>query len=143
MATRQEIRHSKLDRHSNPLLRREPQPLDTVAIASAVLAQTTWSKGDVVVSDIQEQIARLLHDASETHHHVYRITDGVDSDWASWYTDWLIHLSELPKLLGTTPVRSELIYMLVKLDKEFTRGAQKGGWEGYYSRELVSHFKGG
>src|SRR5215831_14821737 len=65
------------------------------------------------MSETQAQIAELLHEAGETHHQVYRITDGVDADWASWYADWLIHLSELPKLLGTAPVRSELVYMLV------------------------------
>src|SRR5262249_28376806 len=60
-----------------------------------------------------EQIGRLLHEAGETHHHVFRIVDGADEDWASWYYDWLINLSELPSLLGTKPVRSELTYLLV------------------------------
>ena len=94
------------------------------------------------MSCAQEQIAELLHLAGETHHQVYRITDGVDADWASWYADWLIHLSDLPKLLGTTPVRSELVYMLVKLDKDYTRGGHGGRWEDYYAGELIVHFKG-
>jgi hypothetical protein len=54
-----------------------------------------------------EQISRLLHEPGETHHRVFRIVD-ADDDWASWYSDWLINLSELPSLLGTKPVRSEL-----------------------------------
>jgi hypothetical protein len=29
------------------------------------------------------RIAALLHEAAETHHVVYRITDGEDPDWAS------------------------------------------------------------
>jgi len=29
-------------------------------------------------------IAALLQEAAETHHRVYRITDGTDDDWASW-----------------------------------------------------------
>ena len=94
------------------------------------------------MSDPQKQIAELLHEAGETHHHVYRITDGADADWASWYADWLIHLSELPKLLGVTPVRSELVYMLVKLDKDFAEKAPGGRWEDYYAAELLAHFKG-
>ena len=52
-------------------------------------------------------IADLLHEVGETHHQVFRITDGTDDDWASWYADWLISHSELPDLLGATPVRSE------------------------------------
>lgn len=86
------------------------------------------------------RVAELLHEAGETHHQVYRITDGADDDWASWYADWLIRLSELPDLLGTVPVRSELVYMLVKLDKDFTDKAAAGRWEEHYARELLRHF---
>src|SRR5262252_7957053 len=99
-------------------------------------------KGSVAMSETQAQIAELLHEAGETHHQVYRITDGEDADWASWYADWLIKLSELPKLLGTAPVRSELVYILVKLDKDFTRNAPGGRWEDYYAGALIAHFEG-
>ena len=44
-----------------------------------------------------EDIAGVLHEAAETHHTVWRITDGDDPDWASWYADWLLDLSELPR----------------------------------------------
>jgi hypothetical protein len=30
-----------------------------------------------------EAISKLLHEAAETHHRVYRIVDGDDADWAS------------------------------------------------------------
>jgi hypothetical protein len=85
-------------------------------------------------------VAALLAEAAETHHRVYRITDGVDADWASWYADWLLRLSELPTLLGATPVRSELVYMLVELDKEHT--ASRGGepWPEFYAAGLVERF---
>ena len=78
-----------------------------------------------------DRVAELLHEAGEIHHQVYRKVDGDDADWASWYADWLIKLSELPELLGTTPVRSELVYMLVALDKEFTEKKPGGRWESY------------
>ena len=55
------------------------------------------------------KVRDLLHEAAETHHIVYRITDGADPDWASFYTDWLIRRSELPELLGAAPVPSELV----------------------------------
>src|SRR5213595_3887153 len=77
------------------------------------------------MADTATQISELLHEAGETHRRVYRIVDGADDDWASWYGDWLVRLSELPDLLGTTPVRSELVYMLVRLDKEY--GGLVGG----------------
>jgi hypothetical protein len=87
-----------------------------------------------------DPVADLLHEAAETHHRVYRITDGEDPDWASWYANWLVTLSELPKLVGRTPVRSELTYLLVLLDKEVTTGQVDDPWERYYARRLVEHF---
>jgi hypothetical protein len=87
-------------------------------------------------------VTDLLHEVAETHHRVYRITDGEDADWASWYANWLIDLSELPSLLGRKPVRSELVYLLVLLDKEVTERQIAEPWEQYYARRLVDHFSG-
>jgi len=88
------------------------------------------------------EIADLLHEAAETHHIVYRIVDGDDPDWASWYADWLLNLSELPGLLGMKPVRSELVYALVRLDKEYTATQPSERWENVYARELLATFDG-
>jgi hypothetical protein len=38
----------------------------------------------------QQQVSELLHEAAETHHRVFRIVDGADDDWATWYADWLV-----------------------------------------------------
>jgi hypothetical protein len=88
-----------------------------------------------------EQVSGLLHEAGETHHQVFRIVDGADDDWASWYAQWLIDLSELPDLLGVRPVRSELIYLLVSLDKQYTAEAPGEPWETYYARQILRHFQ--
>jgi hypothetical protein len=91
------------------------------------------------VGDAQ-RVAELLHEAGETHHVVYRITEGADNNWASWYADWLVDLSELPDLLGKKPVRSELVYMLVKMDKDYTEANPSERWEDFYARALLEHF---
>ena len=88
------------------------------------------------------KVSELLHEAAETHHQVFRITDGADDDWASWYSQWLVTLSELPELLGGKLVRSELTYLLVRLDKEFTERNPSERWEDYSARALVGHFAG-
>ena len=87
-----------------------------------------------------DQISALLHEAGETHHRVFRIVDGDDDDWASWYADWLTSLSELPALLGVKPVRSELTYLLVSLNKEYTAGQPGEPWEAYYAQRILAHF---
>ncbi len=94
------------------------------------------------MTDTLEQISRLLHEAGETHHRVFRIVDGADDDWATWYADWLINLSELPALLGVKPVRSELTYLLVMLDKEYTAAQPGQPWEPYYADKIRDHLSG-
>ena len=86
------------------------------------------------------KVGHLLHEAGETHHVVFRIVDGVDDEWASWYSDWLVNHSELSELLITPPVRSELTWMLVQLDKDYTTQAPTQPWQAWYAERLVAHF---
>jgi hypothetical protein len=51
-------------------------------------------------------------------------------------------LSELPSLLGVTPVRSDLICLLVTLDRRYTAEQQTGPWPAFYAREIQSHYAG-
>jgi hypothetical protein len=89
-----------------------------------------------------ERIAALLHEAAETHHVVFRITDGDDPDWASWYADWLLGHSELPDLLGAAPVRSHLVHALVDLDRGYESERPSERWEDFYALELIDRFSG-
>jgi hypothetical protein len=89
------------------------------------------------------RLSDLLQEAAETHHQVFRISDGADHDWASWYSNWLVTLSELPELLGAKVVRSELTWLLVRLDKQYTERRPDQRWQDYYARELVRHFSPG
>ncbi len=87
-------------------------------------------------------VADLLHEAAETHHVVYRIVDGGDPDWASWYADWLLTLSELPQLLGAAPVRSHLVHALVQLDRDYGAEPRDQRWEDLYAERLLERFGG-
>jgi hypothetical protein len=93
-----------------------------------------------VSSDRASRVAELLHEAAETHHTVYRITDGDDPDWASWYADWLLDLSELSDVLGSKPVRSHLVHALVDLDREFTAADPSERWEDWYAARLIERY---
>jgi hypothetical protein len=91
-----------------------------------------------VSSDRVSRIAELLHEAAETHHTVYRITDGDDPDWASWYADWLLNLSELPELLDAPLVRSHLVHALVGLDRDYLSAHPSDCWEDWYAARLTT-----
>jgi len=90
--------------------------------------------------ETESKIAALLDEAAGTHHHVYRITDGDDDDWATWYANWLLDLSELSELLGARPVRSHLIHALVQADRDYTSGSNDEPWPDFYSGALVQRF---
>jgi hypothetical protein len=89
------------------------------------------------MDDTTGAVAEVLHEAAETHHIVWRIVDGDDPDWASWYSDWLISLSRLPELLGGKPVRSELTWMLVQLARDYGASGSDQRWEGWYAERIV------
>jgi len=92
------------------------------------------------MNDAQDAVAALLHEASETHHLVYRIVDGDDPDWASWYADWLLELSELPQILAKMPVRSDLVWLLVELDRDYARTTPDAPWPAWYATRIIERY---
>jgi hypothetical protein len=91
-------------------------------------------------ASVGDRVTALLQEAAETHHVVYRITDGTDDDWASWYASWLLDLSELPDLLGARPVRSHLVHALVQCDLDYNTSAPDEPWPRFYARALTRRF---
>jgi hypothetical protein len=87
-----------------------------------------------------QRVAELLHEAGDVHHVVYRITDGADDDWASFYAQWLTRHSELGEVLGAVPVRSHLVHELVECDGAYGDAAPGEPWEPWYARRLVERF---
>ena len=49
-------------------------------------------------------------------------------------------LSELSDLLGAKVIRSELTYLLVRMDREYAERSPDEPWEDYYAHTLVDHF---
>ncbi len=89
-----------------------------------------------MTADPVTRIADLLNEAAETHHTVFRITDGEDLDWASWYANWLLDLSELTEVLGSRPVRSHVVHALVELDRMYLAAQPPERWEDWYAARL-------
>jgi hypothetical protein len=87
-----------------------------------------------------KRVSDLLHEAGEVHHVVYRITDGADDDWASFYADWLIDHSELPEALGGAPTRSHLVHELVEAERVLTETEPAASWEDFYAERIIARF---
>jgi len=80
---------------------------------------------------LREKIAALLHQTSEDHHVAYKETDGVDPDWSIWYAGHLLEQS-FDKLLDAKLLKSDLIYVLVLVDKQQMSEAPASHWVYYY-----------
>ena len=91
--------------------------------------------------DSTAKIAQLLGQVSEVHHSVFADTDGNDDDWATFYSDWLLAHSDLPRLLARRPVRSHLTRSLVDLDEEYTSTSQSQPWPAWYAARLVAQYQ--
>ena len=83
-------------------------------------------------------VASLLREVANLHHRYYRLTDGSDSDWASFYADWLVGHSELDELLFQVPVRSELTWLLVQAEHEHGAGRD---WAEVYAADVAAFYQ--
>jgi len=88
---------------------------------------------------LREKIAALLHQTAEDHHVAYKETDGVDPDWSLWYADHLLKQS-FDKLLDAKLLKSDLIYLLVLVDKQQMSEAPGSHWENYYADFFVRRY---
>jgi len=91
--------------------------------------------------DVKSRIAELLHQVGEVHHVVFADTDGTDEDWATFYSDWLLNHSDLPRLLSRRPVRSHLTRSLVDLDKTYTTASESIPWPAWYAERLLAEYR--
>ena len=87
----------------------------------------------------KETIAALLHQTAEDHHVAYKETDGVDPDWSIWYAGHLLE-NGFEKLLDARLLKSDLIYLLVLVDKQQASEAPGAHWERYYADFFVNRY---
>jgi hypothetical protein len=94
------------------------------------------------MSNIQKRNAIIdsLKETAESHHKAFSATEGEDPDWPIWYADHL--LGNMRKVLKANFTKSELIYMLVKADKEMGIKAPGADWHSYYASFFLDLYIG-
>jgi len=90
--------------------------------------------------DLLTQLAALLHQTAEDHHIAFKATDGADPDWSIWYAEHLLEKG-VDTMLGATILKSDLIYLLVSVDKEIQTRAPGAQWERYYAKFLIDRYR--
>ena len=88
---------------------------------------------------VKETIAALLHQTGEDHHVAFKETDGVDPDWSIWYAGHLLDQG-FDRLLDAKLLKSDLIYLLVLVDKQQMSEAPGAHWENYYADFFIQRY---
>lgn len=85
------------------------------------------------------ELADLLRETGRKHHAAFIEADGVDPEWALWYSSYL--QGQLWDRLGRIPTRGELIYLLVGCDREFRASdLPRADWPSFYAERFLAHF---
>lgn len=87
---------------------------------------------------IKLELTTLFERAGKDHHRAFIATDGADSEWPNWYADYLHE--ELSKILHASFTKSELIYLLVLVEKEREIEAPGSDWLMYYANFFIERY---
>lgn len=94
----------------------------------------------MIEADLYEKLIDLFRETGQAHHQAFIETDGDDPEWPAWYAD---HLHErLAGLLNAGFTRSELIYLIVKADREQAQEAPGADWAAYYAAFFEERYAG-
>ena len=81
-------------------------------------------------------IEKLLEEAATAHHDAFLTDNGADPEWPLWYASYLA--DRLRDTAGFTGTRSELVYWLVRLDKEYGEADSSIPWPRFYAARLAA-----
>lgn len=77
------------------------------------------------------RLAALFSEAGRAHHQAFIKSNGEDPEWPIWYAEYL--QPKVSDLLETFFTRSELVYLLIKVEKERQENKAKPTWSEYYA----------
>jgi hypothetical protein len=84
-------------------------------------------------------LAELLMQTGHAHHRAYIDANGIDPEWALWYAPYLE--TRLEEGFGRHVGRSELVYLLIRSQREHEAGTADEPWPRFYAGlmlEIVS-----
>lgn len=87
----------------------------------------------------KENMTALLHQAGIDHLATHKETNGDDPEWPIWYAEYLLEKG-FATLLDANLLKSDLIYLLVLVDKLQKIEAPGSQWEKYYTDFFVTRY---
>jgi len=90
-------------------------------------------------NSLRSDLIEFFNETQRVHHRAYFDVDGFDLDWPIWYADYM-H-ARLNNLIHALCTRSELVYLLVMVEKERARLSPAGlPWAEYYADFFVERY---
>ena len=87
---------------------------------------------------IKLELTALFQKTGQDHHQAFIDTAGADPEWPAWYADNLHeHFSKIINAGFTT---TDLIYLLVMVEKEREIEAPGSDWLMYYSNFFIERY---
>lgn len=80
-------------------------------------------------------LAELLVETGQHHHHAYIEADGADPEWAMWYAGYL--QARIWDGFGTVPSRSRLIHLLLGAEEAHQAGDASVEWPRFYASYIA------
>ncbi len=86
-----------------------------------------------------DELARLLRETGTAHHEAFAAVNGDDPEWPLWYAERLVQ--PLTDLTGFPFTKSELVYVLVLMNREQTSKALGTDWATYYAQYITENYR--
>ena len=83
-----------------------------------------------------EELAKLLMETGHHHHGAYESSNGVDPEWALWYSGFL--QSRIWDSYGEIPTRSKLVHLLLAAEEHHLATAKDKEWPPVYAEYMAS-----
>ena len=93
------------------------------------------------MDEVFQSLVNLFIETGRAHHQAFLDSDGFDPEWPLWYADYL--KGRLATLLEASLTKSELVYLLVSVDREQAAEAPGVNWAKYYARFFIDRYMPG
>ena len=84
---------------------------------------------------LTQQLASLFRETGSAHHKAFIATSGDDPEWPIWYAEFL--QPKLNALLSAQWTKSEIVYLLLRAEKELSGVTPNPSWPEFYAGVLI------
>lgn len=87
-------------------------------------------------SEVLLRLSALLLQTKQAHHRAFIATDGDDPEWPLWYAGYL--QPRLQSEFGLVMTQSELVYWLLRAEKQRAAEGTQMPWPDYYAERWLA-----